>query len=95
MIYIKKLILKELTFYSTNKYNSYRRIDDDRGKAYELGQSCVKCLRGILTCWMRQTDRIELFKKGQQPKYALHSKFDLITGEQIYTTEEYEHLQVS
>lgn len=27
---------------------NYRRIDDDRGKSYELGQSTVKCMRGIL-----------------------------------------------
>lgn len=33
-----------------------RRIDDDRGKAYELGQSAVKCMRGILFCWMRQAE---------------------------------------
>ena len=34
----------------------FRRIDDDRGKAYELGQSSVKCMRGILFCWMRQAE---------------------------------------
>ncbi|XP_026682432.1 probable phosphorylase b kinase regulatory subunit beta isoform X3 [Diaphorina citri] len=32
-------------------YQAYRRIDDDRGKSYELGQSAVKCMRGILECW--------------------------------------------
>jgi phosphorylase kinase alpha/beta subunit len=26
-------------------YQSYKRIDDDRGKSYELGQSAVKCMR--------------------------------------------------
>lgn len=33
---------------------AYRRIDDDRGKSYELGQSAVKCMRGILECWIKQ-----------------------------------------
>ncbi|XP_071549609.1 probable phosphorylase b kinase regulatory subunit beta isoform X2 [Panulirus ornatus] len=75
-------------------FQAYRRIDDDRGKAYELGQSCVKCMRGILTCWMRQTEHVENFKKGQQPKYALHSKFHLITGEQIVSSDNYGHLQI-
>lgn len=75
-------------------YQAYRRIDDDRGKAYELGQSCVKCMRGILTCWMRQTERVENFKKGQQPKYALHSKFHLMTGEEVLSTDDYGHLQI-
>lgn len=71
-----------------------RRIDDDHGKAYELGGSCTKCMRGILCCWMRQSKHLELFKKGQQSKYALHSKFHLITGEEVCSTDQYEHLQV-
>ncbi|XP_069171352.1 probable phosphorylase b kinase regulatory subunit beta isoform X8 [Procambarus clarkii] len=75
-------------------FQAYRRIDDDRGKAYELGQSCVKCMRGIITCWMRQTSHVENFKKGQNPKYALHSKFHLITGEEVISSENYGHLQI-
>ncbi|CAL4197959.1 unnamed protein product, partial [Meganyctiphanes norvegica] len=75
-------------------FQAYRRIDDDRGKAYELGQSCVKCMRGILMCWMRQTEQVEHFKKGQQPKYALHSKFHLITGEEVISNDDYGHLQL-
>ncbi|XP_037781259.1 probable phosphorylase b kinase regulatory subunit beta isoform X1 [Penaeus monodon] len=75
-------------------YQSYRRIDDDRGKAYELGQSCVKCMRGILMCWMRQSEKVEMFKQGQQPKYALHAKFNLLTGEEVISTDDYGHLQI-
>ncbi|ROT72681.1 putative phosphorylase b kinase regulatory subunit beta isoform X1 [Penaeus vannamei] len=70
------------------------RIDDDRGKAYELGQSCVKCMRGILMCWMRQSEKVERFKQGQQPKYALHAKFNLLTGEEVISTRDYGHLQM-
>ncbi|XP_076029946.1 putative phosphorylase b kinase regulatory subunit beta [Oratosquilla oratoria] len=75
-------------------YQAYRRIDDDRGKSYELGQSCVKCMRGILMCWMHQTESVEKFKKGQQPKYALHSKFHLVKGEAVVSADEYGHLQI-
>ncbi|KAG0711404.1 putative phosphorylase b kinase regulatory subunit beta [Chionoecetes opilio] len=75
-------------------FQAYRRIDDDRGKAYELGQSCVKCMRGILTCWMRQCKHVENFKKGQQPKFALHAKFHLLTGEEVISSDEYGHLQI-
>ncbi|XP_063877838.1 probable phosphorylase b kinase regulatory subunit beta isoform X5 [Scylla paramamosain] len=75
-------------------FQAYRRIDDDRGKAYELGQSCVKCMRGILTCWMRQCEHVESFKKGQNPKFALHAKFHLLTGEEVISSEEYGHLQI-
>ena len=35
-----------------------RRIDDDRGRTYELGEACVKCMRGILGCWLQQADRV-------------------------------------
>lgn len=75
-------------------YQAYRRIDDDRGKSYELGQSAVKCMRGILECWIKQAARIELFKKNQCSAHALHVKFHLTTGDQVFTDEEYNHLQI-
>lgn len=75
-------------------YQAYRRIDDDRGKSYELGQSSVKCMRGILECWIKQAPRIELFKKNQCNKHALHCKFHLITGDSIYSDDQYSHLQI-
>uniref|UniRef100_A0AAR5P2Q4 Phosphorylase b kinase regulatory subunit n=1 Tax=Dendroctonus ponderosae TaxID=77166 RepID=A0AAR5P2Q4_DENPD len=75
-------------------YQAYRRIDDDRGKSYELGQSTVKCMRGILECWMKQAARVELFKKNQCAAHALHVKFHLTTGHQVYSDDEYNHLQI-
>lgn len=75
-------------------YQAYRRIDDDRGKSYELGQSTVKCMRGILECWVKQASRVELFKQRQSNQHALHSKFQLHTGEKIYPDEFYNHLQI-
>ncbi|GJQ86545.1 hypothetical protein Trydic_g10445 [Trypoxylus dichotomus] len=75
-------------------YQAYRRIDDDRGKSYELGQSAVKCMRGILECWIRQSSRIEFFKKNQCNIHALHVKFHLTKGDQIYSDAQYNHLQI-
>ncbi|XP_063931960.1 probable phosphorylase b kinase regulatory subunit beta isoform X2 [Zophobas morio] len=75
-------------------YQAYRRIDDDRGKSYELGQSAVKCMRGILECWIKQAARIELFKKNQCNAHALHVKFHLTTGNEIYSDDAYNHLQI-
>lgn len=75
-------------------YQAYRRIDDDRGKSYELGQSTVKCMRGILECWIKQAPRVELFKQRQSNQHALHSKFHLHTGEEIYKDDFYNHLQI-
>ncbi|XP_039952153.1 probable phosphorylase b kinase regulatory subunit beta isoform X2 [Bactrocera neohumeralis] len=75
-------------------YQAYRRIDDDRGKSYELGQSTVKCMRGILECWVKQAGRVEVFKTRQSNQHALHSKFHLHTGEEIYADDAYNHLQI-
>lgn len=75
-------------------YQAYRRIDDDRGKSYELGQSTVKCMRGIIECWIKQASRVELFKQRQSNQHALHCKFQLHTGEEIYSDEQYNHLQI-
>ncbi|RWS07321.1 putative phosphorylase b kinase regulatory subunit beta-like protein [Dinothrombium tinctorium] len=76
-------------------YQAYtKRIDDDNGKAHELGQSVVKCMRGVLFAWMRQSkDKVEQFKTNQSPKHALHSKFDLNTGLPL-PDQSYGHLQI-
>ncbi|XP_029835256.2 probable phosphorylase b kinase regulatory subunit beta isoform X1 [Ixodes scapularis] len=76
-------------------YQAYKRIDDDRGKSYELGQSVVKCMRGILFCWMRQSkDKMEKFKVEQGPQHALHSIFHLKSGMTIIPESDYGHLQI-
>lgn len=79
---------------SVTHTQTHSRIDDDRGKSYELGQSAVKCMRGILECWIKQAHRVELFKQRQSNQHALHSKFHLHTGEEIYSDELYNHLQI-
>lgn len=83
-----------MLLYNFLRPNCFRRIDDDRGKSYELGQSTVKCMRGILECWMKQSKRIELFKKNQCNAHALHVKFHLTTGNEVYSDTEYNHLQI-
>ena len=35
-----------------------RRIDDDMGRTHELEHSAIKCMRGILYCYMRQADKV-------------------------------------
>ncbi|KAI4464851.1 phosphorylase b kinase regulatory subunit [Holotrichia oblita] len=75
-------------------YQAYRRIDDDRGKSYELGQSTVKCMRGILESWIRQSYRIELFKKNQCNAHALHDEVAFVQNlvyyvERAYRTPDY------
>lgn len=73
---------------------AYKRIDDDKGRTHELAQCAVKCMRGILECWLRQADKVEKFKQSQISKNALHSKFHIVTGDAITNDDEYEHLQI-
>uniref|UniRef100_S4RAV3 Phosphorylase b kinase regulatory subunit n=1 Tax=Petromyzon marinus TaxID=7757 RepID=S4RAV3_PETMA len=40
---------------------AYRRSDDDKGRIHELEHSAVKCLRGILYCYMRQSLKVSAF----------------------------------
>lgn len=43
---------------------------------------------------MKQAMRVELFKKNQCAAHALHVKFHLISGNQVFTDGEYNHLQI-
>lgn len=72
-----------------------RRIDDSQGKTYELGQSVIKCMRGILFAWMRHSkEKLELFKTNQCPKHALPSIVNLSTSLPLSNDEKCRHLQL-
>ena len=43
---------------------------------------------------MRQSEVLEAFKQQQHAQHALHAFFDLDTGFEILSIEEYGHLQV-
>uniref|UniRef100_UPI00398EA37D phosphorylase b kinase regulatory subunit beta isoform X1 n=1 Tax=Pristiophorus japonicus TaxID=55135 RepID=UPI00398EA37D len=73
---------------------AYRRIDDDKGRTHELQYSAVKCMRGILYCYMRQADKVEHFKQHSNPSSCLHSVFNVHTGDEVLSHEEYGHLQI-
>ncbi|KAF7212719.1 beta [Nothobranchius furzeri] len=73
---------------------AYRRIDDDLGRTHELEHSAIKCMRGILYCYMRQADKVEEFKKDPSPSKCLHSVFHVDTGDEIHSYRDYHHLQI-
>ncbi|XP_020797072.1 phosphorylase b kinase regulatory subunit beta isoform X2 [Boleophthalmus pectinirostris] len=73
---------------------AYRRIDDDMGRTHELEHSAIKCMRGILYCYMRQADKVEQFKQDPSPSKCLHSVFNVDTGDEVYTYDKYHHLQI-
>ncbi|NXE35403.1 KPBB kinase, partial [Ptilorrhoa leucosticta] len=74
---------------------AYRRIDDDKGRTHELEHSAIKCMRGILYCYMRQADKVQKFKQDPKPSACLHSVFCAHTGDEVFSHKEYGHLQIN
>ncbi|KAI2651236.1 Phosphorylase b kinase regulatory subunit alpha, skeletal muscle isoform [Labeo rohita] len=68
--------------------------DEDKAKAYELEQSVVKLMRGLLQCMMRQLDKVEKFKYSKNTKDCLHAKYHTETCATVVGDQEWGHLQV-
>ncbi|XP_063043532.1 phosphorylase b kinase regulatory subunit alpha, skeletal muscle isoform isoform X2 [Engraulis encrasicolus] len=68
--------------------------DEDKAKAFELEQSVVKLMRGVLQCIMRQLDKIEKFKYSTSTKDSLHAKYNPHTCATVCGDDEWGHLQV-
>ncbi|MBE9011915.1 glycoside hydrolase family 15 protein [Pseudanabaenaceae cyanobacterium LEGE 13415] len=73
---------------------AYRKLDDDRGRTYELEHSVVKLMRGLLFSMMQQSQKVEKFKESQNPLEALHAKYDTATGSTVVGDDEWGHLQL-
>ncbi|XP_076774630.1 phosphorylase b kinase regulatory subunit alpha, skeletal muscle isoform isoform X4 [Arvicanthis niloticus] len=68
--------------------------DEDKAKAYELEQSVVKLMRGLLNCMMRQVDKVESFKYSQSTKDSLHAKYNTKTCATVVGDDQWGHLQL-
>nr|XP_054603435.1 phosphorylase b kinase regulatory subunit alpha, skeletal muscle isoform isoform X4 [Nothobranchius furzeri] len=68
--------------------------DEDKAKAYELEQSVVKLMRGVLQCIMRQLDKVEKFKYSRSTSDSLHAKYNTRTCAPVVGDDEWGHLQV-
>ncbi|CAB3256643.1 unnamed protein product [Arctia plantaginis] len=68
--------------------------DEDRAKTYELEQSCVKLMRGLLMAMMQQKEKVEKFKSTQHPMDSLHAKYSSTTGRTVVKDTEWGHLQI-
>ncbi|XP_043581257.1 probable phosphorylase b kinase regulatory subunit alpha isoform X3 [Bombus pyrosoma] len=76
---------------------AYKKIadaDEDRAKTYELEQSCVKLMRGLLMAMMQQKEKVERFKSTQNPYDALHAKYSSVNGQTVVGDTEWGHLQI-
>uniref|UniRef100_A0A673JTY7 Phosphorylase b kinase regulatory subunit n=1 Tax=Sinocyclocheilus rhinocerous TaxID=307959 RepID=A0A673JTY7_9TELE len=68
--------------------------DEDKAKAYELEQSVVKLMRGILQCIIRQLDKVEKFKYSKNTLDSLHAKYNTKTCATVVGDREWGHLQL-
>ncbi|XP_015481621.1 phosphorylase b kinase regulatory subunit alpha, skeletal muscle isoform isoform X3 [Parus major] len=68
--------------------------DEDKAKAYELEQSVVKLMRGLLQCMMRQVEKVEAFKYSQSTRDCLHAKYNTHTCATVVGDQEWGHLQM-
>ncbi|XP_050527326.1 probable phosphorylase b kinase regulatory subunit alpha isoform X1 [Daktulosphaira vitifoliae] len=69
-------------------------MDEDRAKTYELEQSCVKLMRGLLMAMMQQKEKVEEFKVSQNPLHSLHAKYSSVTGQTVVGDNDWGHLQI-
>ncbi|GAB6025908.1 hypothetical protein CHUAL_011880 [Chamberlinius hualienensis] len=75
-------------------YKKNADLDEDRAKAYEMEQSCVKNMRGLLMAMMRQKDKVEKFKETLSTKDSLHAKYSTTTGRSVVGNNDWGHLQI-
>ncbi|XP_051768352.1 phosphorylase b kinase regulatory subunit alpha, liver isoform [Ctenopharyngodon idella] len=68
--------------------------DEDKAKAYELEQSVVKLMQGLLQCMMSQVEKVEKFKHTQSTKDCLHAKYHTPTCATVVGDDQWGHLQV-
>ncbi len=73
---------------------AYRKLDSDRGRTYELEQSVVKLMRGLLFAMMQQAPKVEKFKVTQAPLDALHAKYNTSTASTVVGDDQWGHLQL-
>ncbi|XP_076312264.1 putative phosphorylase b kinase regulatory subunit alpha isoform X1 [Tachypleus tridentatus] len=75
-------------------YRKNADLDEDRAKTYELEQSCVKLMRGLLMSMMKQKEKLERFKETQATTDCFHAKYSSVTGATVVGDKEWGHLQL-
>jgi len=78
----------------TQAYQKSADLDEDKSKQYELEQSVVKLMRGLLKCMMQQVGKVEAFKKSQRLLDSIHAKYSTGTGKTVVSDEKWGHLQI-
>lgn len=75
-------------------YKKHADKDYGRAKAYELEQSVVKLMRGLLMAMLLQKGKVEKFKYTLNPKDSLHAKYSSKTCATVVGDSDWGHLQI-
>lgn len=75
-------------------YKKHADKDYGRAKAYELEQSVVKLMRGLLQAMILQIKKVERFKYTLDPKDSLHAKYSSKNCATVVGDFEWGHLQI-
>jgi phosphorylase kinase alpha/beta subunit len=73
---------------------AHRRLDASRRRAFELEQRVLQLMRGLLAAMMRQSPKVERFKRSLRPLDAIHAKFDTGSGATVVPDDGWGHLQL-
>ena len=73
---------------------AYKKHYPNHQRTYILSHSVIKLMRGLLGAMMRQSDKVESFKKSLNPKDALHAKYGTKTALEVVGDGEWGHLQL-
>ena len=73
---------------------SYKKFSPEHYRNHLLGQSVVKLMRGLLNAMMRQSEKIENYKRTNDPMDALHAKYGTSSGLAVVGDNEWGHLQL-
>jgi len=73
---------------------SYKKHNPNHYRVHILSQSVVKLMRGLLIAMMRQSNKVEAYKKSHDPLDALHAKYATNTGLAVVGDDEWGHLQL-
>jgi phosphorylase kinase alpha/beta subunit len=65
-----------------------------KSQQFELEQSTIKLMRGLLRSMMLQSEKVERFKSSLALHDALHAKYDTTTGAIVVADHEWGHLQI-
>nr|WP_259736716.1 glycoside hydrolase family 15 protein [Synechococcus sp. CS-1329] len=73
---------------------AHRRLHGPCTRSHELNQRVLQLMRGLLTAMLRQSAKVERFKRSLDRLDAIHAKFDTGTGHPVVSDDGWGHLQL-